>query len=226
MPDLSQSCTLKKCPKQFFHPENITAHRYIRIADLYSKNCQTRNHLDRMRRIYNPIQKDYVTFRETFSDTDGKRTVADVELAPGGGVGIHYHKTYVERFDVTEGELKVQLGKEIVTLTAGQTATAEKNIVHRFFSESDKVCKFRVTLIPASRGFEESLQIGYGLAADGQCDKKGFPKDRRALAWLFSISESNIPGWRSIFEPLLLKQAKKAIEKGIDVELRNKYVRF
>ena len=36
-----------------------------------------------MRRIYNPVQKDYVTFLETFNDTNGLRTVADVELAPG-----------------------------------------------------------------------------------------------------------------------------------------------
>jgi quercetin dioxygenase-like cupin family protein len=179
-----------------------------------------------MRRIYNPVQKDYVTFLETSKDTNGKHTIADVELAPGGGVGVHYHKTYVEKFEVQEGELKIQLGKDIITLVPGQIATAEKNVVHRFFSESDKVCKFRVTLTPASRGFEESLQIGYGLAGDGQCDKKGMPTNGLVLAWLFSISESNITGWRSIFESLLNAQAKKAVKKGIDKELREKYVKF
>ena len=179
-----------------------------------------------MKRIYNPIQKDYVTFLETFNDTNGERTVADVELAPGGGVGNHYHKTYVEKFEVKEGELKVQLGKKIVTLVPGQTLTAERNIVHRFFSTSSEVCKFRVTLNPASRGFEESLQIGYGLAADGQCNKKGMPKNPLVLAWLFSISESNISGWRSVFEFVLNIQARKAIKKGIDRELREKYVKF
>lgn len=179
-----------------------------------------------MRRIYNPIQKDYVNFIETSRDTNGLCTIVDVELAPGGGVGIHYHKTYSEKFEVQEGELKIQLGKEIITLKAGESATAEKNIVHRFFSESKNVCKFRTTLTPASRGFEESLQIGYGLANDGQSDSKGMPKNKLALAWLFSISESNLPGWRSIFEGLLRRQAKKAIEKGIDKELREKYVRF
>jgi quercetin dioxygenase-like cupin family protein len=179
-----------------------------------------------MRRIYNPVQKDYVTFIETHSDTNGQRTVADVELAPGGGVGTHYHKTYVEKFEVHEGELKVQLGKEIITAVPGQIVTAEKNVVHRFFSEPGKGCKFRVTLQPASRGFEESLQIGYGLATDGQCDKKGMPRNPLMLAWLFSISESNIPGWRSVFEPLLRAQARKAVNKGIDKELREKYVKF
>lgn len=182
--------------------------------------------LNESRRIYNPIQKDYVTFLETSSDTSGARTMVDVELAPGGGVGIHYHKTYTETFEVLEGELKVQLGKEIVTLHAGEKATAETNIVHRFFSESDKVCKFRCTLNPASRGFEESLQVGYGLARDGKANAKGMPKDPLALAWLFSISESNLPGWRSIFEGLLRRQARKAVKKGLDKQLREQYVKF
>ena len=178
------------------------------------------------RRIYNPIQKDYVTFIETSTDTNGKRTLVDVELAPGGGVGMHYHKTYVEKFECQEGELKIALGKKIVTLKPGESAVAEKNVPHRFFSTHNAVTKFRCTLEPASRGFEESLQIGYGIARDGGSDKKGMPKDKLALAWLFSISESNLPGWRSIFEGLLRSQAKKAVKKGIDKELREKYVKF
>ena len=81
-------------------------------------------------------------------------------------------------------------------------------------------------LRPASRGFEQSLQIGYGLAADGMCKPNGFPKDKLALAWLFEISESNLPGWMSVFEFILRRQAKKAKEKGIDKKLLEKYVRF
>ena len=64
------------------------------------------------RKIYNPVQKDYVTFIETNNDTNGKRTLVEVELAAGGGVGLHYHKTYSEKFTVTEGELSVQLEKK------------------------------------------------------------------------------------------------------------------
>lgn len=178
------------------------------------------------RRIYNPIQKDYATFLETSKDTNGARTVVDCELAPGGGVGMHYHKTYVEKFECQQGELKIALGKKVITLKPGESAIAEKNVPHRFFSTHNEVTIFRCTLEPASRGFEESLQIGYGIARDGGSDKKGMPKDKLALAWLFSISESNLPGWRSIFEGLLRSQAKKAIAKGIDKQLRERYVKF
>jgi len=178
------------------------------------------------RKIYNPIQKDSVVFLKTAAETNGAYTLVEVELADGGGVGLHYHKTYSEKFDCLEGEVQIGLGKQILTLQPGQTATAEPNVNHLFRNRSGKPCKFWVELHPASLGFERSLQIGYGLASDGLCDKKGFPKDKLALAWLFDISESNLPGWMSIFEFILRKQAKKARAKGIDKVLVEKYVKF
>jgi quercetin dioxygenase-like cupin family protein len=66
--------------------------------------------------IYNPIQKDQVTFLKTSGDTNGAYTLVEVELADGGGVGLHYHKTYSETFDCIEGELQVQLGKKTYSL--------------------------------------------------------------------------------------------------------------
>lgn len=178
------------------------------------------------RKIYNPIQKDSVVFLQTHADTNGEYTLVEVELADGGGVGLHYHKTYSEIFTCLEGAVQVQLGKTLHTLMPGQSATAFPNINHLFRNRSGSPCRFRVELRPASRGFEQSLQIGYGLAADGLCRKNGFPKDRLALAWLFDISESNLPGWMSLFEFILRWQAKKAVAKGIDKQLLEKYVKF
>src|SRR5882762_8857433 len=120
--------------------------------------------MENARRIYNPVQRDYVTFLKTAEETNGESTLVEVELAPKGGVGLHYHKTYSEKFDCLDGELKVQAGKAIHTLLKGQSVTAYPNINHRFFNTSDQVCKFQVELRPACRGFEQSLQVGYGLA--------------------------------------------------------------
>lgn len=178
------------------------------------------------RKIYNPIQKDQVIFLKTYADTNGGSTLVEVELADGGGVGLHYHKTYSESFECIEGEVQVQLGKTIHKLQPGRSATADPNVNHLFRNRSGKPCKFRVELKPASRGFEQSLQIAYGLANDGLCKPNGFPKDKLALAWLFDISESNLPGWMSLFEFILRRQAKKARKKGIDKQLIEKYVRF
>jgi quercetin dioxygenase-like cupin family protein len=178
------------------------------------------------RKIYNPIQKDSVVFLKTSADTNGEYTLVEVELADGGGVGLHYHKTYSEKFNCLEGEVQVKLGKKLSGLKPGESATAEPNVNHLFQNRSGKPCRFTVELRPASRGFEQSLQIGYGLATDGLCKPNGFPKDKLALAWLFDISESNLPGWMSIFEFILHNQAKKARQKGIDKKLLEKYVRF
>lgn len=178
------------------------------------------------RKIYNPIQKDTVTFLKTAAETNGEYTLVEVELADKGGVGLHFHKTYAEKFDCIDGELQVKLENTIHTLKTGQSATATPNVNHLFQNRSGKTCKFLCELRPASRGFEQSLQIGYGLAQDGLCKSNGFPKDKLALAWLFDISESNLPGWMSLFEFILRKQAKKAREKGIDKQLIEKYVKF
>jgi len=176
--------------------------------------------------IYNPIQKDQVTFLKTHADTNGAYTLVEVELADGGGVGLHYHKTYAEKFDCLEGEVQVRLGKTLHQLGAGQSATAQPGVNHLFRNMSGQPCKFLVELRPASRGFEQSLQIGYGLASDGLTKPNGFPKDKLALAWLFDISESNLPGWMSLFEFILRAQAKKARKKGIDRKLIRQYLKF
>ncbi len=178
------------------------------------------------RTIYNPIQKDTVTFLKTSSDTGGECTLVEVELADGGGVGLHYHKTFREHFECLDGEVQIKLGKKLYSLKPGESAAAEPHISHLFRNRSGKPCKFRVELRPASRGFEESLQIGYGLARDGKCASNGFPKDKLALAWLFDISESNLPGWMSLFEFILRRQARSARKKGLDKSLTAQYVRF
>jgi quercetin dioxygenase-like cupin family protein len=178
------------------------------------------------RKIYNPIQKDTVVFLKTHDDTLGEYSLVDVELANGGGVGLHYHKTYSEKFTCVDGEVEIILGKSPTTLLPGQSATAMPTINHLFRNRSGKPCRFLVEIRPASPGFEQSLQIGYGLASDGLCKKNGFPKDKLALAWLFDISESNLPGWMSLFEFILRRQARKAVRKGIDKKLTHAYVRF
>jgi quercetin dioxygenase-like cupin family protein len=178
------------------------------------------------RKIYNPIQKDQVTFLKTHADTNGEYTLVEVLLSDGGGVGAHYHKTYTESFACLEGEVQIKTGNTIHTLHVGQSVIADANTIHLFRNRSGKPCRFLVELRPASRGFEQSLQIGYGLANDGLCRPNGFPKDKLALAWLFEISESNLPGWMSFFEFILQLQAKKARKLGIDRKLIDRYVRF
>ena len=178
------------------------------------------------RKIYNPIQKDYVTFLEMSHETDDKHTLLEVDLAPNGGVGLHYHHHYTESFEVIEGVLGLQIGKKILHLKVGETASANIHEKHRFFNDTQTYCKFRCIVKPAFRGFEEVLQIGYGLVRDGKTNAKGLPKNRLVLAYLVWLGEVHLTGWRAWMEPFINQMAKKAIQKGLDKVLREQYVKF
>jgi quercetin dioxygenase-like cupin family protein len=179
------------------------------------------------RAIYNPVQQDSAVFIQTVQETNGAYSLIEVEVAPGGGVGRHYHKTYRETFTCLEGELQVQLGKELHTLRPGDApVTAETNVLHRFFNNSNRPCRFRVHISPGSRGFEESLQIAYGLARDGKTDKSGTPRKIDHLGVLLALSESKLPGWQGLLESVLLWIGKRADKKGVTALLRKEYVKI
>jgi quercetin dioxygenase-like cupin family protein len=179
------------------------------------------------RAIYNPIQQDTAVFIETARETNGAYSLIEVELAPGGGVSSHYHKAFRETFTCLEGELQVQLGNRLHTLKAGDApATAEMGVLHRFFNSSDKPCRFSVHISPGSRGFEESLQIAYGLARDGKANKKGAPVKIGHLGVLLALSESKLPGWPGLLEWVFLWLGKRAERNGITAVLREEYVRI
>lgn len=172
------------------------------------------------RTIYNPIIGDKVTFLETSEETGGERVTVEVELAPGGKNGLHYHTTYREHFEVIKGELGLQAGKEILYLRRGGTADVALYVRHLFFNPSKKEpVTFRVTISPAG-GFEDTLRIAYGLAADGRVDKKGIPLKFSHLAVLLDIGETYLPFMPYWFQHRLFRYlGKRARRKGVMKEL-------
>lgn len=173
--------------------------------------------------IINPIIKDEVTYIDTAQSTHGEKTVLDIHLEPGGGVSLHYHKTYDETFEVQSGELMVQIGKQKKKLVPGEKITVKRNEIHRFYSDSEKPTKFRATIIPAHDGFEKSLAIVYGLASDGLANKKGIPKKFRHLAIIATMSGTNLPGLFTIIESVLRIIAKSKKSKRIKDQLIKTY---
>ena len=176
-------------------------------------------------RIYNPIQKDTATFLETSEETEGERTLIEIEVAPGGNNPPHYHKTYDEHFEVLEGALEVMVGGETQTLTEGEKAVAPRGTLHNFRNATDRAVKFLVTLRPGHSGFEKSLMVAYGLAADGMANSGGLPKNLYHTALLFEWGEGRMPGVFAVLEPVFRFLAKRARRKGIDKELEARYVR-
>lgn len=176
------------------------------------------------RSIYNPYQKDSAEFIKTVNETKGAYTLIRVVVAPGGGNGLHFHKSFAETFECISGSLKVQVGKNIHTLLPGDEATAYTNQAHRFFNDTDKPCSFFVTINPGCKGFEEGLQIAYGLANDGRVNSKGMPRNLAHLGILLVLTETKLPGWQSLIEKGFSLIGKKALKNGTIDALRKQYV--
>ncbi len=177
------------------------------------------------RRIYNPVQKDSVTFLKTSDETGGEYTRIEVEAAPGGGTVPHYHVTYEEQFEVVEGALEVTVGGTTRTLLPGERALAPLNTRHHWRNLTGGPTRFLVELRPASAGFEKALKAGYGLARDGRTNAKGIPKNLYHLAVLLEWSEQRLPGAFTVAEPLFRLLARRARRKGVDRELEARYCR-
>lgn len=180
--------------------------------------------MENQRRIYNPVQKDYVTFLKTSEETQGAYSQLEIELAPHGGNALHIHDEFTEAFEVLEGELNVMVDGEHKVLKAGDKAVVPLNAEHRFFSTSDQPTRFLVEIRPGHPGFETSLRIGYGLASDGGTNSAGIPKNILNLAYLINISGTKLNGPMRFVLPMLNALAALARMRGIDNQMAQKYL--
>ncbi|TLM88923.1 cupin domain-containing protein [Hymenobacter jeollabukensis] len=178
-----------------------------------------------MKRILeNPLIGDVVHFVKLAHEPGGPDTVVEVTLKPGGGNDLHFHRTFDEHFECLEGEVSLQVGKQFIALRPGQQALAPRHVVHRFFNASQQPTRFRVVIRPGSPGFEHTLQIMYGLAADGQLTRGGRPRKLWQLGLIVELSDINLPGLPGLLQPLLRHAARRAMHDGrYERELRQRY---
>jgi quercetin dioxygenase-like cupin family protein len=178
------------------------------------------------RTIRSPVQRDAATFLETTEESGGWRTVLEVELAPGGANAPHRHLGYAERFVALDGELTVRVDGLLHVLQPGDEATAAAGAVHCFANEAGEPARFRVELSPGHRGFEQALQIGYGLAQDGLTNGRGIPRSLVQTAVLMDMGELRIAGAFRMLTPLLRVLARWGRRRGVDALLVERYVRY
>jgi quercetin dioxygenase-like cupin family protein len=178
---------------------------------------------DTTRVIYNPVQRDRVTFLKTAAETGGELTLLEMEVAPGGGNSLHIHATYAERFTVIEGELGVQIGKQRRTLHSGETDVVPAGVMHRWYNLSQRPARIYVELRPGHAGFEQALRIVYGLAADGHTNAAGIPKNLLHLAVLAQISDIKMVGPTAALNPILGLLARIARRRGVEQRLLARY---
>jgi quercetin dioxygenase-like cupin family protein len=176
------------------------------------------------RTIENPVTGERCTFVETSRETGGARTVADLEVSPGGGVPIHRHATHEELIEVLEGEVEVTLGGVSRRLGAGEQVRIAAGTVHRWRNPStDRTLRFRGSLTPGHPGFELVLRVAFGLARDGQSRKSGLPRRFGDLALLAEWDPSLFVGPARVLAPLVRWLARRARTRGRAEELVRRY---
>ena len=171
----------------------------------------------------NPVLQNRIEFKELCEETSGTRTVAEVTLQSGGKIPLHYHFEFSEYYEVLEGELKMQVGKEIKTLLKGDYLLIPVKTVHRYFNESDNDVKFKVVIQPGNIGYQLLVSVLNGLARDRKVNKQGLPVNWLIRGYLSVASGSNVPGILSWLQPLLNWLYKLAIKKKVDKQLLAKY---
>jgi len=83
------------------------------------------------RTFNNPAINDSATFLKTSAETDGRYTLMEIELGKSNGPPLHYHNAFSEKFEVKEGVLYLQVGKNKRTLNVGDS------VMVVYFGETD-----------------------------------------------------------------------------------------
>ena len=177
------------------------------------------------RTFVNPAINDTATFIKTSEETNGEYTLIEIDLGKSDGPPLHYHNAFSEKFQVQEGVLYVQVGKDKKILNVGESVIVPAGISHRFYNKTNDKVKFHITLKPGHTGMENFIKIFYGLASDGLTDKKGKPKNFAHLAVALIISDSNAKGWMSLLSPIIRSVAKRAKKDGTEKWLLDRYCR-
>jgi quercetin dioxygenase-like cupin family protein len=89
------------------------------------------------------------------ADSDGRVSMMDNVVRPGGGPPLHHHD-FDELFYVLDGELTFQLGDERHVRRAGELAFAPRGAVHTFANFSGAPARQLLFVTPA--GFERYFQ--------------------------------------------------------------------
>lgn len=124
-------------------------------------------------RLYNPIQGDWMVFRETARDTGGELFSAELIVSPHGKNPLHVHPHQEERFKALSGTLGVQIGDEQGKLGQGEEATVPPGTPHRWWNDADQeearvLIEFRPAL-----NTETYFETLYGSTRDGKIGDKG-----------------------------------------------------
>ncbi len=173
----------------------------------------------------NACMNSRVMLVESSADTGGAYTLLELELQPGCGNQLYYHKKIAKKFTAIKGELAISTGRRSLHLQAGESVMVPAGRVHRFYNPGEAPIIFQIKLTPGHERFEYGLAITYGLAEDGKLNKKGLPKNLDHRALRMSFTDMAVPGLFSLVEPVIKWRAGIAMKNGLHLELIKRYCR-
>ncbi len=175
------------------------------------------------RRIENPVQGDTVGFFETCGESGGRRTLMELDVAPGGARRARANLSYEETFTCVEGCLTVMVAGFPYELRPGQEVTVPAGIVHSWSNDEARRALALVELAPGHAGTETALRVLSGLAADGRLHPGGSPRSPLHAALVLAWGEARVPGLYGALRPGMRALAAVARLRGIDRELIERY---
>ncbi|TGQ34983.1 cupin domain-containing protein [Mesorhizobium sp. M00.F.Ca.ET.216.01.1.1] len=132
----------------------------------------------------NKVTGEYAVILRGTEDRGQGPGIAHLMARPGAAVvGEHFHPFIVEKFTVLRGRLDARIAGRTLSLGPGQFATVEAGVAHDWWNGSNTDEAHVLVEVGRAKGAEHfdpdrfELLIGmlFGLANDGQVDRKGRP---------------------------------------------------
>jgi quercetin dioxygenase-like cupin family protein len=109
---------------------------------------------------------DTYTILVTGNDTDGKYTLIDMHVPPGGGPPPHRHD-FEEMFSVLEGEVEVTFRGEKLVAKAGETINVPANAPHAFRNAATEPARLLCMCTPPG---QEEFFAEVGIPVDARTE--------------------------------------------------------
>jgi quercetin dioxygenase-like cupin family protein len=125
--------------------------------------------------IEDPVLKVKLSF-----ERQGDILIGDVEMAPGGGIGKHFHPKQEERWTVVEGNMRFKLGRRKQIVTDGGEVVVPANVRHSLKNIGDSTARLRFEADPALE-LEPFLEQAAAMNRAGSVTKIGVPTSIKAV---------------------------------------------
>ena len=162
--------------------------------------------------FHNPATGELARLNVGPAETGGRNLDVDLWLQPGAAVArAHVHDHFVERFEVREGQVGVQVGSgERVARPGDGPVEVPAGTVHDWWNAGDGVAHVRVEVLatpgapgePAAR-FVSMIEALWSLGALGRVNAQGVP----GPLWLAAIAREYRDAIRFVRPPAAVQAA-------------------